>query len=111
MLTHSQALYPAERHAVVLHWGHPAAFSITRRIARVGGEPFNWSVNCPFNTLRQEIEATLHCIMSIQEAIPIEDNPFLGQLLGSDALGRLPTAGQDRIRRTMLGLIGRNTET
>ncbi|KAG1733765.1 armadillo-type protein [Suillus occidentalis] len=44
----------------------------------------------------EEIEATLHCIMSIQEA-----------LFGPDVLGRLPTSGQDRIRRTMLGLIGR----
>jgi len=77
----------------------------------VGGEPFNWSVNRSFNTSRQEIEATLHCIMSIQEAILLEDNPFLAQLFGSDALGRLPTAGQDRIRKTTLGLIGRNTET
>jgi hypothetical protein len=68
-------------------------------------------VNFSFNTLRQEIEATLHCIMSIQEAIPLEDNPFLVQMFGSDAVGRLPSAGQDRIRGTLLGLIGRNTET
>lgn len=47
--------------------------------------------------------------MSIQEAVPLEDNPFLAQLFGPDVLGRLPTAGQDRIRRTMLGLIGMNT--
>jgi len=111
MLTHSQILYLAERHAGVLHWGHPEAFCRTQRIARVGSEPFNWSVNRSFNTSRQEIEAILHCIMSIQEAIPPEDNLFLAELLRSDALGRSPTAGQDRIRRTMLGLIGRNTET
>ncbi|KAG1808060.1 armadillo-type protein [Suillus subaureus] len=53
----------------------------------------------------EEIEATLHCIMSIQEAVPLEDNPFLARLFGPDVLGRLPTSGQDRIRRTMLGLI------
>jgi hypothetical protein len=46
--------------------------------------------------------------MSIQEAIPLEENPFLVQLFGSDVLGRFPTAGQDRIRRTMLALIGMN---
>ncbi|KAG1744571.1 armadillo-type protein [Suillus paluster] len=45
----------------------------------------------------EEIEATLHCIMSIQEAVPLEDNPFLARLFGPDC--------QDRIRRTMLGLI------
>jgi hypothetical protein len=53
----------------------------------------------------EEIEATLHCIMSIQEAVPLEDNPILARLFGPDVLGRLPTSGQDRIRRTMLGLI------
>ncbi|KAG2116288.1 hypothetical protein DEU56DRAFT_919267 [Suillus clintonianus] len=56
----------------------------------------------------EEIEATLHCIMSIQEAAPLEDNPFLARLFGPDVLGRLPTSGQERIRRTMLGLIGRS---
>ncbi|KAG1884709.1 armadillo-type protein [Suillus subluteus] len=53
----------------------------------------------------EEIEVTLHCIMSIQEAVPLEDNPFLARLFGPDVLGRLPTSGQDRIYRTMLGLI------
>jgi hypothetical protein len=46
--------------------------------------------------------------MSIQEAIPLEENHFLAQLFGTDILGRFPTAGQDRIRRTMLALIGMN---
>ncbi|KAF9237195.1 armadillo-type protein [Melanogaster broomeanus] len=54
----------------------------------------------------EEIEATLHCIMSVQEAIPLEDNPFLARLFGSDVLGRLPTTEQDRIRRTTLALAG-----
>jgi hypothetical protein len=92
----------------------PAATTHVRfRRFQVGGEPFNWSVSRSFNILHQEIEAILHCIMSIQEAIPLEDNLFLAQMFGSDsdALGRFPAAGQDRIRRTMLGLIGRNTET
>jgi hypothetical protein len=75
----------------------------------MGGESFSLYMNGSFKTLHQEIEATLHCIMSIQEAVPLKDNPFLAQLFGPDVLGRLPTAGQDRIRRTMLGLIGMNT--
>ncbi|KAI6113429.1 armadillo-type protein [Pisolithus croceorrhizus] len=54
----------------------------------------------------EEIEATLHCIMSIQEALPLEDNPLVSQLFGSEILGHLPRVGQDRVRRTMLGLIG-----
>ncbi|KIN96655.1 hypothetical protein M404DRAFT_931992 [Pisolithus tinctorius Marx 270] len=54
----------------------------------------------------EEIEATLHCIMSVQEALPLEDNPLVSQLFGSEVLGHLPRVGQDRVRRTMLGLIG-----
>jgi len=56
--------------------------------------------------LLQEIEATLHCVMSIQEAIPLDENPHLSRLFSSEILERFPTAGQDRIRRTVLGTIG-----
>jgi hypothetical protein len=56
--------------------------------------------------LRQEVEATLHCVMSIQEAVPLEPNKHLSLLFGSDVLGRLPTSGNYRVQRTMLGLIG-----
>src|ERR1700729_3660524 len=55
----------------------------------------------------QEIEATLHCIMSIQEAVPVDDSPHLTRLFSSEVLGLLPSFGHDRVRRTMLGLIGR----
>ncbi|KAF5347245.1 hypothetical protein D9756_009920 [Leucocoprinus leucothites] len=55
----------------------------------------------------QDIEATLHCIMSIQEAIDFTDNtPHLPRLFGPEVLGRLPQDGQPRVRRTMLGVIG-----
>lgn len=54
----------------------------------------------------KEIEASLHCIMSVQEALPLEDNPLLSQLFGVDILKHMPTVGQDRVRRTMLSLIG-----
>lgn len=54
----------------------------------------------------EDIEATLHCIMSIQEAVPVEDNPHLRRLFGPEILGRLPTTGRYRVRRTMLSLIG-----
>ena len=56
--------------------------------------------------LRQEVEATLHCVMSIQEAVPLEPNKHLSLLFGSDILGQLPTSGSHRVQRTMLGLIG-----
>ncbi|KAJ3573233.1 hypothetical protein NP233_g2568 [Leucocoprinus birnbaumii] len=55
----------------------------------------------------QDVEATLHCIMSIQEAIDLTDStPHLPRLFGPEVLGRLPQDGQARVRRTMLGVIG-----
>ncbi|KZT01812.1 ARM repeat-containing protein [Laetiporus sulphureus 93-53] len=54
----------------------------------------------------EEIEATLHCVMTVQEAVPLEDNPHLRRLFGPDILGRLPVTGRDRVRRTTLLLIG-----
>ncbi|KAJ8590576.1 hypothetical protein M405DRAFT_932722 [Rhizopogon salebrosus TDB-379] len=67
------------RYAWVLRWGHPKA--------RPSGS-LGW----------EEIEATLHCIVSIQEAAPqqlplLEDNPFLAQLFGSNVPSRFPTDG------------------
>lgn len=44
--------------------------------------------------------------MSVQEAVPLEDNPHLARIFGPDILGRLPTTGQDRVRRTALAIIG-----
>ncbi|KAH9966317.1 ARM repeat-containing protein [Lactifluus volemus] len=54
----------------------------------------------------EEIEATLHCVMSIQEAVPLEPNQHLSRLFSPEILGQLPTSGNHRIQRTMLGLIG-----
>ena len=44
--------------------------------------------------------------MSIQEAVPLEQNQHLSLLFGSEVLGQLPTSGGYRVQRTMLGLIG-----
>ncbi|CCM04086.1 uncharacterized protein FIBRA_06245 [Fibroporia radiculosa] len=54
----------------------------------------------------EEIEGSLHCIMAVQEAVPIESNLHLTRLFGPDVLGRLPVSKGDRIRRTALSLIG-----
>ncbi|KAJ3525251.1 hypothetical protein NM688_g8430 [Phlebia brevispora] len=54
----------------------------------------------------EEVEATLHCIMAVQEAVPIEDNPHLRRLFGPEVLGKLPTTGNDRVRRTAIILLG-----
>ena len=57
-------------------------------------------------TLLKEIEATLHCLMSIQEASPIEDNTDLKRLFSSEILGIFPKTGSTRVRRTTVVLIG-----
>lgn len=44
--------------------------------------------------------------MSIQEAVPMTDQPQLVRLFGPEILNRLPTTGRDRVRRTALALIG-----
>ncbi|THH20956.1 hypothetical protein EW146_g521 [Bondarzewia mesenterica] len=54
----------------------------------------------------EEIEATLHCIMSIQEPVPQDPNAHLSRLFSPEILGRLPTTGNNRVRRTTLGVIG-----
>ncbi|KAF8962197.1 armadillo-type protein [Flammula alnicola] len=54
----------------------------------------------------QDIEATLHCIMSIQEAIDMDSVQHLDRLFSPEILGRLPSTGRSRVRRTALGVIG-----
>ncbi|KAI5120002.1 hypothetical protein M0805_008463 [Coniferiporia weirii] len=53
----------------------------------------------------ENVEAILHCIMSVQEAVELEYNPSLERLFGPEILGRLPTSGSDRVRRTALSVI------
>ncbi|KAF9269125.1 ARM repeat-containing protein [Marasmius fiardii PR-910] len=54
----------------------------------------------------EDVEATLHCILSIQEALDYEKIPHLPRLFSSEILGRLPTTGHVRVRRTTLSLLG-----
>lgn len=54
----------------------------------------------------KEIEATLHCLLSIQEASPVEDNADLKRLFSSETLGLFPKTGSTRVRRTTVVLIG-----
>ncbi|VDB95428.1 unnamed protein product [Peniophora sp. CBMAI 1063] len=54
----------------------------------------------------EEVEATLHCISSIQEALPVDKSEHLSRLFSGEILGRIPTAGHERVRRTALVLIG-----
>ena len=60
-------------------------------------------------TTLKEIEATLHCLKSIQEASPVEDNADLRRLFSSEILGLFPKAGSARVRRTTVVLIGKGT--
>lgn len=54
----------------------------------------------------KDIEATLHCLTSIQEGSPVEDNVDLKRIFSSETLGLLPKAGFIRLRRTTVVLIG-----
>lgn len=47
--------------------------------------------------------------MSVQEAVELMSNPHMERLFGPDILGRLPSTGHDRVRRTTLVLIGKST--
>ncbi|KAI4518124.1 hypothetical protein K525DRAFT_209319 [Schizophyllum commune Loenen D] len=69
----------------------------------------------------EQVEATLHCVSSIDEALPsVGDAPesgdedastahrtpaLLARILGPEVLARLPNTGTPRIRRTALGLL------
>ena len=48
----------------------------------------------------------MHCIMSIQEAINLENAHHLSRLFSPEIFGRLPSTGRARVRRTALGVIG-----
>ncbi|KAL1742231.1 armadillo-type protein [Schizophyllum fasciatum] len=69
----------------------------------------------------EQIEATLHCVSSIDEALPSAEDAvesidesastahrtpaLLSRLLGPEVLARLPSSGAPRVRRTALGLL------
>lgn len=57
----------------------------------------------------QEIEGSLHCLMAVQEAVPVEDSSHLRGLFSPDILNRLPSSGGDRVRRTTVNLIGNSS--
>lgn len=54
----------------------------------------------------QEIEATLHCLTCIQEALDYTQTPQLGRIFSPEIMGQLPSTGRSRTRRTTLSLIG-----
>lgn len=55
----------------------------------------------------QDVEAILHCINSVQEAVELSENPYLETVFSADILGRLPSTGSDRVRVTALNVIGK----
>lgn len=71
----------------------------------VGVLYLSWSLNT-YRSPSQDIEATLHCVMSVQEALDLDNTSYLTRLFSPEILGRLPQTGHDRIRRTTLSLIG-----
>jgi hypothetical protein len=80
--------------------------------SRLGGVTLViWRQSVPHT--QQEVEASIHCVLSIQEAIPVEKtaaatNAQFAVLFGPNILGRLPTTGHDRVRLTMLHVLGRS---
>lgn len=81
---------------------------------QAGPDQRGWDVGLPTPThygsvdwiILKEIEATLHCLMSIQESSPVEDNADLKRLFSSETLGLFPKTGSTRVRRTTVVLIG-----
>ena len=71
-----------------------------------------WEVSIAFLLIErqligaQEVEAILHCIMSVHEAVELQSNEHIERLFGPEIIGRLPQTGSDRVRRTALSLIG-----
>lgn len=72
------------------------SYYINELLKQLNGGESNW----------QDVEATLHCVTSVQEAVDLEKAPQLARLFSPDILGRLPTAGHNRLRKTALSLIG-----
>jgi hypothetical protein len=58
------------------------------------------------NPIWEEVEATLHCLRCAQEAVELEEATHLPRLFSAEALGRLPSTGDARVRLTTLALIG-----
>ncbi|KAJ7600482.1 armadillo-type protein [Mycena floridula] len=73
---------------------------LDRLAARQPGQQQGWEAS-----LRREIEATLHCLAYIQEALDITQTPQMARIFNPDVIGRLPTSGHGRARRTTLNLI------
>ena len=59
--------------------------------------------------MHQDVEASLFCVTSVQEVVPIdrkEGRDALRELFGPTILGKLPSTGAERVRRTAIHLIG-----
>ncbi|KAK0200747.1 armadillo-type protein [Desarmillaria ectypa] len=54
----------------------------------------------------EEIESTLHCLLSLQEALDYDKSPDLVRLFSPEVISRLPSAGHSRARLTTLNLLG-----
>ncbi|GJJ09063.1 hypothetical protein Clacol_003285 [Clathrus columnatus] len=54
----------------------------------------------------ETIEATLHCIISIHEAVPPEPNTPLSRLFSATVFQKIASSGVERVKRTTLQLIG-----
>ncbi|KAG8848646.1 hypothetical protein FRB96_001053 [Tulasnella sp. 330] len=60
----------------------------------------------PQPEILENVESALHIVKAVQEAVALQPNEYLAVVFGPSILGRLPTGGKDRIRWTILNLIG-----
>ncbi|KAF9513538.1 hypothetical protein BS47DRAFT_1393254 [Hydnum rufescens UP504] len=58
----------------------------------------------PSDIVWEDVEASLYCVKSAQDAVPLQSNAYLSRLFG--ALERFPEAGNHLVRQTALSLIG-----
>ncbi|KAJ3533280.1 hypothetical protein NMY22_g7396 [Coprinellus aureogranulatus] len=70
------------------------SYYINELLKQLNSEP-NW----------QDVEATLHRVTSIQEAVDLEKAPQPARVFSQDILRRLPTSGHNRLRKTALSVI------
>jgi hypothetical protein len=60
------------------------------------GQPVAW----------HEVEAPLHALRCVREAVPTDEGEVLPFIFSSEFLGRLPSTGSQRVRLTAVSLVG-----
>lgn len=59
----------------------------------------------PASACHQEVEATLHCIRFVSEAVPLGEETTLPMVFSSDVFSRLPKGEDNRIALATIRMI------